>query len=236
MGTGSTGAAITDVSGSGDTYTVTADTGDDGVLGLNLADDDSIEDIAGNPLGGTGTGNGDYTAESYVVDKTGPTVTVEQKVEQADPTNSLPITFTVHFSESVSDFDATDVVRGGNATTAAANVSVAGAGQDYEIVFDSPPPIGNGTITASIAAAAAQDAVGNPSAASTSADNSVMFDTVKPSSSASGVDGNWHNADVTSAFRRQTQEHPARAPALPPSSTRSTAAPCKRSRATAAML
>ncbi len=61
VGSGSTGGvAITDVSGSGDEYTVTADTGDDGVLGLNLVDDDTIEDLAGNPLGGTGAGNGDF--------------------------------------------------------------------------------------------------------------------------------------------------------------------------------
>ena len=52
---GVSGASITGVSGSGTTYTVTASTGTgDGTLGLNLVDNDSITDAAGNPLGGTG--------------------------------------------------------------------------------------------------------------------------------------------------------------------------------------
>ena len=63
------GASITDVSGSGDTYTVTVATGtENGALGLPLTDDDSIVDLAGNPLGGVGAGNGDYAAgETYEV-------------------------------------------------------------------------------------------------------------------------------------------------------------------------
>jgi hypothetical protein len=196
-GPGSSGAAITGVTGGGSSYTVTASTGADGQLGLDLVDDDTIEDVAGNKLGGTGTGNGNFAGQTYLVDKTGPTVTVEQASGQDDPTNVLPIRFAVHFSEPVADFDATDVTRAGTATTAAANVSVTGSGQDYEIVFASPPPITDGTIIASIAAASAHDGLGNASSASTSTDNSVMYDTTKPTSSASGVDANWHNADVT---------------------------------------
>ncbi len=66
-----TGASVTDVSGSGDTYTVTVDTGSgDGFLSIDLTDDDSIIDDAGNPLGGSGAGNGDYTTgEAYTVAK-----------------------------------------------------------------------------------------------------------------------------------------------------------------------
>jgi len=66
-----TDAWVTGVSGSGDTYTVTVDTGSgDGSLSIDLADDDSIIDDAGNPLGGAGAGNGDYTSgEAYTVAK-----------------------------------------------------------------------------------------------------------------------------------------------------------------------
>ena len=66
-----TGASVADVSGTGDTYTVTVDTGaGDGSLSIDLTDDDSITDAAGNPLGGTGSGNGDYTSgEAYTVAK-----------------------------------------------------------------------------------------------------------------------------------------------------------------------
>lgn len=68
---GVSGALITAVTPvSGTTYTVTADTGaGNGVLGLNLADDDSIVDAAGNPLGGAGAANGDFIGETYSVAK-----------------------------------------------------------------------------------------------------------------------------------------------------------------------
>jgi len=72
---GITGASIGVVSGSGTTYTVPVNTGTgDGTLSIDLIDNDTIEDGSGNKLGGTGAGNGDYTAgETYTVDKTPPT-------------------------------------------------------------------------------------------------------------------------------------------------------------------
>jgi hypothetical protein len=74
VGAGATGASISGVSGSGDTYSVTASTGNDGSLGLNLVDDDSIKDGAGNPLGtSSGAGDGSFTGQTYSIDKTGPT-------------------------------------------------------------------------------------------------------------------------------------------------------------------
>ncbi|MDZ4253727.1 MAG: DUF6701 domain-containing protein [Sulfuritalea sp.] len=66
-----TGAAITGVTGSGTTWTVTAGTGAGaGTLGLDLVDDDTITNGAGKPLGGTGTGNGDFTGAVYTVEYT----------------------------------------------------------------------------------------------------------------------------------------------------------------------
>ncbi len=65
---GVSGAAITSVAGSGANWTVTASTGaGNGTLGLNLIDDDTIIDGAGNPLGGAGLGNGNFTGEVYTV-------------------------------------------------------------------------------------------------------------------------------------------------------------------------
>jgi len=65
---GVSGALITSVTGSGTSWAVTASTGSgNGTLGLNLADDDSIIDSAGNPLGGIGAGNGSFTGEVYTV-------------------------------------------------------------------------------------------------------------------------------------------------------------------------
>jgi len=72
---GIAGASIGVVSGSGTTYTVPVTTGTgDGTLSIDVIDDDTIEDAAGNKLGGTGAGNGNYTAgEEYTIDKTAPT-------------------------------------------------------------------------------------------------------------------------------------------------------------------
>jgi hypothetical protein len=75
--TGVSGASTESMDGSGDTYTVTVNTGvGDGTIRLDLVDDDSITDSSGNPLGGTGSGNGDFnTGEMYTVDK--PLVTAD---------------------------------------------------------------------------------------------------------------------------------------------------------------
>ena len=84
--------AITGVTGTGDTYTVTASTGTgNGTLGLNLVDNDSISDGAGNPLGGTGAGNGSFTGQVYTIDRSAPSVTINQAATQTDPTNTAPI-------------------------------------------------------------------------------------------------------------------------------------------------
>jgi hypothetical protein len=66
------GATITAVNGSGYLYTVTAGTGSgDGSLRLDVLDDDSIIDIVGRPLGGTGLGNGNFTTgEEYTLSRT----------------------------------------------------------------------------------------------------------------------------------------------------------------------
>src|SRR5438132_13509307 len=73
--TGITGASFTSVTGTGASYTVTTGTGTgDGTLGLNLMDNDTIVDAAGNKLGGTGIGNGNFTGQVFTIDKTAPTI------------------------------------------------------------------------------------------------------------------------------------------------------------------
>ncbi|RJX32417.1 MAG: hypothetical protein C4516_04095 [Oxalobacter sp.] len=66
---GVSGAAVTSVTGSGTTWTVTANTGNGnygGDLGLNLVDNDTI--VAGSsPLGGAGAGNGSRTGPVYMI-------------------------------------------------------------------------------------------------------------------------------------------------------------------------
>jgi hypothetical protein len=73
-GGGLGGASVTSVSGSGKAYIVSVNTGSgDGTIGLNVKDDDSIVDVTGSPLGGTGLNNGSFTAgEIYAVIKSAP--------------------------------------------------------------------------------------------------------------------------------------------------------------------
>ena len=66
-----TGASITDVNGSGNTYTVTAYTGSgNGTLRLDVVDNDSIVNGSNQPLGGAGWDNGNFAlGELYAINK-----------------------------------------------------------------------------------------------------------------------------------------------------------------------
>ena len=65
------GASVTGVSGSGATYVVTVNTGTgSGTIRLDVTDNDSIRDVADNPLGGAGAGNGNFTGgQAYTVNR-----------------------------------------------------------------------------------------------------------------------------------------------------------------------
>jgi hypothetical protein len=69
--TGVSGAAVSEISGSGSIYTVTVNTGSgNGTIRLDVVDDDSILDGSSNPLGGINAGNGNHTGgEKYSVVK-----------------------------------------------------------------------------------------------------------------------------------------------------------------------
>ncbi len=66
---GVTGANITGVTGSGATWTVSANTGIGtvGTLKLNLVDNDSIVNASSTPLGGAGVGNGNFGGQTYTL-------------------------------------------------------------------------------------------------------------------------------------------------------------------------
>jgi hypothetical protein len=70
---GLSGVSIASVTGSGQVYDVSANSGSGfGALRLDVRDNDTILDALGNRLGGTGTGNGNYTA--------GPKYTLVRKI------------------------------------------------------------------------------------------------------------------------------------------------------------
>ena len=174
-----TGATITSVSGSGSQYTVTANTGTgNGTLGLNLVDNDTILDASANRLGGTGPGNGNFTGQSYTIDKTQPSVTINQAAGQADPTSASPINFTVTFSETVTGFAAGDISFAGSTAGGTLTATVTGTGPTYNVAVSGMS--GTGNVVVSVPAGAATDAAGNASLASTSTDNTVTYNAVAP--------------------------------------------------------
>ncbi|MDD5384998.1 MAG: hypothetical protein PHG89_08980 [Gallionella sp.] len=84
VATGVSGTFITGVTGSGTTWTVTANTGiGSGTLGLNLVDDDTIIDAGGRKLGGTGAGNGNATGEVYTITATSAQALSEYRMDEA---------------------------------------------------------------------------------------------------------------------------------------------------------
>lgn len=141
------GASVTSVTPvSGTVYTVAVSTGTgSGTLRLDLADDDSIVDTASNPLGGTGTGNGNFTTgQSYTVDRTSPSVSSIVRVG-ASPTNAASVSFTVTFSEGVTGVNNADFTL---TTTGVAGASVTSTTQvttsTYTVVVNTGS--GSGTI------------------------------------------------------------------------------------------
>ncbi len=90
---GPAGYSITSVTGSGTTYIVTVKTGSgDGTLRLDVNDNNSIGDAAGNKLGGSATHDGDYAAgEVYTIDRTHPTTLSlsNSRVAETAPTGTV---------------------------------------------------------------------------------------------------------------------------------------------------
>ena len=125
----------------------------------------------GSALDTAGNSNSVSNTFSITYDTVSPTVTIEQKTGQADPTSASPINFTVTFNAAVTDFTASDVTL--NGTAGATTSVVTGSGTTYNVAVSGM--IINGTVIPSIAAGAAHDAASNPNTASTSIDNTVNY-------------------------------------------------------------
>ena len=149
VATGSAAAGSITVAGSGNLYTVTVGgiTGE-GTLGLALVDDDSITDLLtdpaqAHPLGGIGTGNGDFTSATRAVDRLAPTV------ESITRTGSVitgdgPLTFKVTFSEPVRGVSLGDFALAAGAPAGARITRVTGSGDTYTVRVN--PGTGAGSI------------------------------------------------------------------------------------------
>jgi hypothetical protein len=174
-GTGG-GTRTVAITGSGTTYTVAVTGLTDGTLVVTVPPGGAA-DAAGNTNGASTS-----TDNSVNVDKTPPSVTINQAVTQADPTNGGTVTYTATFSEPVTDFTNTDVTVTGTAfsTVAVKSVVVSGGPNTYTVTVSGMNQ--DGTIVATIPAGAAQDTAtpSHPSTASSSTDNTVTRDTTGP--------------------------------------------------------
>ena len=113
-----------------------------------------------------------------VVDRTPPTVKIDQDYIQRDPTNGATINFTVVFGEPVTGFTSDDVVLSGGAG-GSKSVQVTGEGTTYNVAVTGMS-LTAGTVVATVPAGGAFDAAGNGNYASTSTDNTVWWDGVRP--------------------------------------------------------
>ena len=132
--TGISGASVTGLSGSGANYSVTVDTGTgSGTLRLDLLDDDSIIDAQSVPLGGSGTGNGAYSAgEEYTIDRQPPAVQSVTLVN-LNPTNQPIVTFNVLFTKNVNGVDIGDFTLFSSGLSGTSIISVTGSNDTYLI-------------------------------------------------------------------------------------------------------
>jgi hypothetical protein len=163
---GTAGATSAVVTGGPTTYNVA-------VSGMSTSGTVTASIPAGVATDGVGNSNAASTSTDNTVtyDVTAPTVTINQAAGQADPTGGSPINFTAVFSEPVSGFTNSDVIIGG--TAGATTAVVSGGPTTYNVAVSGMTQAG--TVTASIPAGAATDAVGNANTASTSTDNTVTF-------------------------------------------------------------
>lgn len=136
-----TNESIAEVIGSGNTYSVTVNTGSgDGSLRLDLLDNDSILDATLTPLGGVGMGNGNFsTGEVYTVNRNAPFLISSLRADPS-PTAAVSVRFTVTFSESVVGVDVADFVLSVSGLSDASIMSVSGMDSVYVVTVNT----GNG--------------------------------------------------------------------------------------------
>lgn len=135
--TGISGASISSVNGAGTIYTVVVNTGSgSGTLRVDLTDNDTIIDVAANKLGGSGLGNGNFTSgETYVIDKTDPTVSSITRLNPS-PTNASSVNFNIVFSEFVTNVDIADFTLTTTGVTDAYIMGIKGSNNTYTLIVN----------------------------------------------------------------------------------------------------
>ena len=164
---GGLSASVTPISSTAYTVAVTGMSGTGTVRA-------SIPAGAATSIAGSLASQASTSSDNQVTfDLVSPTVTINQASGQADPTLSGPILFTVVFSENVTGFGNNDIDLSSSSLSGLSAVVTQNTPSNYTVSVSGMT--GGGTVVAKVVAGAGTDAVGNPSAASTSGDNSVTF-------------------------------------------------------------
>ena len=113
------------------------------------------------------------------IDNVRPTVTVNQANGQSDPTGTLPLNFTVLFSEPVTQFNQADLsFAGTTASFSNLNISISGSGASYNVAVSGV--VSNGHVVRLSVTGGAYDPLFNETFPSTSVDNTITLDNVGP--------------------------------------------------------
>jgi len=156
-------------------FTITADPILSNGLIFPRIDVGKVKDQAGNSntAPSTNAPNNDNTVKYN--DSGRPGVTVNQAASQPDPATTLPITFTVVFSEPIipSIFTPDDITQ--NGTAPGVTWSITDTGDHTTFTLMATGTTGFGTLRPSIAANRVTDMVGNNNTPSTSTDNIVKY-------------------------------------------------------------
>ncbi len=191
---------VEEISGSSTSYTVRVRTDLDetasttGEIRLDVLDDNTITDAAGNTLGAAFS-----TGATYEIDVDTPLdVTIDLSPAVQDPTDETFVAYDVVFTDVVEDFSAEDVqISGINGATVFA---ITGSDNVYTVTINTNG--GTGTLSVSIPAGGVTNAEGETNNASTSTDNTVRVEeevTPEPEeddgNDACRVDGNDDESD-----------------------------------------
>ena len=130
------------------------------VANIGDLNDDGVDDLA---VGATGQGTGGTVFITFMVGSgtTAPTITITSSSgDSGDTVDSTTLSYTATFSESVSNFVVGDITVTGTANDGSPAASnFAGSGTTY--TFDVVQGSSDGTVSVSVAAGKATDAVGN---------------------------------------------------------------------------
>ncbi|WP_137170039.1 DUF4347 domain-containing protein [Marinomonas sp. FW-1] len=179
---GSVVGTISSISGSG-TNTLTINVSGIagvGTIGVNLATNQGLQDLAGNVLPSTEPA----VSELYSVDTQAPTLVSINRLDAAT-TSADSVRFVAIFSEPMAGLSVSDLELTGSAATGASIVSVTGTDNGFVITVDSVAT--NGTLGVQLASSASvTDAVGNALATTTTSavNEQYTIDQMAPTATA----------------------------------------------------